>query len=362
MEDRSFLLIWSFKSKHMNPINTALCSYGMSGLVFHGPLLETHPGYKVTKILERTKHESKGLHPGSQLVRNFDDIVNDPSIELVVVNTPDHLHVDMATRAMEAGKHVVVEKPFTLKANEADQLIELAEKKGVILSVYHNRRWDGVYLTVKEVLASGKLGRLVDFEVHFDRFRNYIKQSWKDQANGTGTLYNLGSHLVDQALNLFGMPDRLFCDTRMLRDGALTDDSYDLWLHYPGFKCMLRSSYLVREPGPSFMIHGTEGSFLAWGSDPQERDLKAGLIPGSEGWGLDPDFSHARINTDFEGEHIEGDYPLLPGNYMEYYDNIYDAIRNKAPLIVTASQARDVIRVIEAGYESSRTGEVVKIG
>jgi len=345
----------------MNPINTALCSYGMSGLVFHGPLLEVHAEYKVSKILERTKHESKDKHPGSQLVRNFDSIIDDPAIELVVVNTPDHLHVDMATRAMEAGKHVVVEKPFTLLTSEADQLIETAEKHGVILSVYHNRRWDGVYRTVKEVLASGKLGRMVDFEVHFDRFRNYIKPSWKDQANGTGTLYNLGSHLVDQALTLFGMPDRLFCDTRMLRDGALTDDSYDLWLHYPNFKCMLRSSYLVREPGPSFMIHGTEGSFLAWGTDPQERDLKDGLIPGSEGWGLDPDFSHAKINTDYEGEHIEEDYPLLAGNYMEYYDNIYEAIRNNAPLEVTAQQARDVIRVIEAGYESSRTGEVVRL-
>ena len=345
----------------MNPINTALCSYGMSGLVFHGPLLEVHPGYKVSTILERNRHESKGKHPGSLLVRDFQAIIDDPEIELVVVNTPDHLHVDMASRALEAGKHVVVEKPFTLLTSEADQLIELAQKQNVILSVYHNRRWDGVYLTVKEVIASGKLGRLVDFEVHFDRFRNYVKESWKDQANGTGTLYNLGSHLVDQVLNLYGMPDRLFCDTRMLRDGALTDDSYDLLLHYPDFKCMLRSSYLVREPGPSFMLHGTEGSFLAWGTDPQERDLKAGLIPGSEGWGVDPSFSHAKINTDFDGEHLEGDYPLLPGNYLEYYDNIYEAIRNDAPLTVTARQARDVIRIIEAAYESSRTGEVVRL-
>ena len=345
----------------MNPIQTALCSYGMSGLVFHGPLLEAHTGFKVTKILERNRNDSEGKHPGSRLVRNFEAIIEDPSIELVVVNTPDHLHADMAKRAMDAGKHVVVEKPFTLKTAEADRLMELAEQKGLVLSVFHNRRWDGVYLTVKEVLHSRKLGRLVDFEVHFDRYRNYIKESWKDQSNGTGTLYNLGSHLVDQALSLFGLPDRLFCDTRMLRDGALTDDSYDLFMHYPGFKCLLRSSYLVREPGPSFMLHGTEGSFLAWGSDPQERDLKAGKIPGSKGWGADPAFSHARINTDFEGKHLEGDYPLLPGNYMEYYDNIYDAVRSGALLQVTAGQARDVIRVIEAAYQSSRTGEVVRL-
>jgi predicted dehydrogenase len=333
----------------------------MSGLVFHGPLLEAHPGFKIKKILERNRYDSKGKHPGAELVRDFQAIIDDPDLELVVVNTPDHLHTDMATRAMEAGKHVVVEKPFTLKTKDADQLMTLARQKDLILSVFHNRRWDGVYLTVQEVIRSGKLGRLVDFEVHFDRFRNYVKESWKDQANGTGTLYNLGSHLIDQALNLFGMPDRLFCDTRMLRDGALTDDSYDLLLHYPGFKCMLRSSYLVREPGPSFMLHGTEGSFLAWGSDPQERDLKEGIVPGTEGWGLDPDFSHARIHTDFQGEHIEGEYPMLAGNYLEYYDNIYDAIRQGSPLIVTPDQARNVIRIIEAAYESSRSAQVITL-
>ena len=345
----------------MKAIQTALSSYGMSGLVFHGPLLEAHPGFKISKILERNRNDSDGKHPGAELVRDYQAIIDDPDIELVVVNTPDHLHMDMATRAMEAGKHVVVEKPFTLKTSDADLLIDLATKKGVVLSVYHNRRWDGVYLTVQEVIRSGKLGRLVDFEVHFDRFRNYVKESWKDQANGTGTLYNLGSHLVDQALNLFGMPDRLFCDTRMLRDGALTDDSYDLLLHYPGFKCMLRSSYLVREPGPSFMVHGTEGSFLAWGTDPQERDLKAGIVPGTKGWGLDPSFSHARIHTDFEGEHLEGEYPLRAGNYMEYFDNVHDAIRKGSPLIVTPSQARDVIRIIEAAYESSRLAQVITL-
>jgi len=345
----------------MKQIQTALCSYGMSGLVFHGPLLEAHPGFKIKKILERNRYDSKGKHPGAELVRDFQSIIGDPDLELVVVNTPDHLHTDMATRAMEAGKHVVVEKPFTLKTTDADKLMTLARQKGLILSVFHNRRWDGVYLTVQEVIRSGKLGRLVDFEVHFDRFRNYVKESWKDQANGTGTLFNLGSHLIDQALNLFGMPDRLFCDTRMLRDGALTDDSYDLLLHYPGFKCMLRSSYLVREPGPSFMLHGTEGSFLAWGSDPQERDLKEGIVPGTEGWGLDPDFSHARIHTDFQGEHIEGEYPMLAGNYLEYYDNIYDAIRQGSPLIVTPDQARNVIRIIEAAYESSRSAQVITL-
>ncbi len=262
----------------MKEINAALCSYGMSGVIFHGPLLKAHPGFTITKILERSKNESEGKHPGATIVRSYNAILEDPKVELVVVNTPDHLHHEMAAKAIRAGKHVVVEKPFTLKTEHADELISLAKEMGVLLTVFQNRRWDGDFLSVKEIIQKGKLGRLVDFESHFDRYRTEIQESWKDRSTGTGTLYNLGSHLVDQALSLFGMPEHLYCDSRMLRDGALTDDSYDLSLHYPGFKCMVRSSYLVREPGPRFTLHGTTGSYLKWGVDPQEAEMKAGKI------------------------------------------------------------------------------------
>lgn len=343
----------------MHQINTALCSYGMSGVVFHGPLLEAHSAYKISKILERTRNESKGKHPGSEIVRDYKLILEDPDIELVVINTPDHLHFEMCAQAIEAGKHVVVEKPFTLKAADADILIDLARQKRIILSVFHNRRWDGGFLTVKQLIESGKLGRLVDFESHFDRFRTYIQESWKDRSNGTGTLYNLGSHLVDQALTLFGMPERLFCDSRMLRDGAKTDDSYDLFLHYPDFKCLLRSSYLVKEPGPRFILHGTNGSFLKWGVDHQEADLKAGLSPNSANWGEEPESMWGKINTTFQGEELLGTERTIPGNYLDYYDNIYEVIRNNQALQVSAEQARDVIRIIEAAYRSSREGQVV---
>ncbi len=345
----------------MHPINVALSSYGMSGVVFHGPLLERHTGFKISKILERNRKESSGKHPDATIVRDFNAILDDPSVELVIINTPDHLHLDMATRAMQAGKHVVVEKPFTLNSVDASALIETAGNHGVMLSVFQNRRWDGDFLTVMEVIKSGRLGRLVDFESHFDRYRNYIQDSWKDQSNGTGTLWNLGSHLVDQALQLFGMPERLFCDSRMLRDGAKTDDSYDLFLHYPGHKCLIRSSYLVREPGPRFILHGTEGSYLKWGVDPQEEDLKSGKLPDSALWGEDPESAWGTINTNYQGERMEGPFPTQPGNYMAYYDNIYDAIRNNRPLEVTAQQARDVIRIIEAAYQSSREGQVVPL-
>jgi predicted dehydrogenase len=343
----------------MHQINTALCSYGMSGVVFHGPLLEAHPGYKISKILERNRNDSKGKHPGSEIVRDYTHILEDPGIELVVINTPDPLHFEMCKRAIEAGKHVVVEKPFTLKAADADILIDLAKQKNITLSVFHNRRWDGDFLTIKQLIESGKLGRLVDFESHFDRFRNYIQESWKDQSNGTGTLFNLGSHLVDQALTLFGLPDRLFCDSRLLRDGAKTDDSYDLFLHYPKFKCLLRSSYLVKEPGPRFILHGSEGSFLKWGMDRQEADLAAGLLPNSSNWGEESESLWGTINTTFHGEELVGTLPTVPGNYLAYYENVYGAIRRNQALQVSAEQARDVIRIIEAAYQSSAEGQVV---
>jgi predicted dehydrogenase len=346
----------------MQPINVAISSYGMSGLVFHGPLLETHPGFRVLRVLERNRSESAGKHPDATIVRGYEAILNDPDVELVVVNTPDHLHYEMARRAILSGKHVVVEKPVTLQSDQARELDALAKENGIVISVFHNRRWDGDYLTVREVIHSKRVGRLVEFESHFDRYRKTIKPSWKDQSNGTGTLYNLGSHLIDQALMLFGSPGKLYCDVRKLRDGAITDDSFDLFLIYDQFKCLLRSSYLVREPGPRFTLHGTDGSFLVWGTDPQEEALKAGTIPGTQDWGSDPSSSRAKINTVVQQQEMVGDYQVLPGNYMAFYDNLLKAIRQGAPLEVTCTQAEEVIRIIEAAYQSGREKRVVNLG
>jgi scyllo-inositol 2-dehydrogenase (NADP+) len=347
-------------TNNLPPVRVAISSYGMSGIVFHGPLLKAHPGFRISKILERNRNDSEGRHPEAELVRNFEAILEDPEIELVVVNTPDHHHFEMATLALEAGKHVVVEKPVTLHSGDADRLTELAASRKRVLSVFQNRRWDGDFLTVREVIRTGRLGRLVSFESHFDRYRKEIKDSWKDQSNGTGTLYNLGAHLVDQALVLFGLPGRLFCDVRMLRDGAKTDDSFDLFLHYDDCKCLLRSSYLVREPGPRFILHGTEGSFTVWGTDPQEEALKNGKLPGSPGWGTDAETSWGTIHTTEGGQEVKGSVTLIAGNYMAYYDNVFHAIRGNESLEVTPGQAKSVIRVIEAAYRSGRDGRVIE--
>jgi len=346
----------------MKPITAALASYGMSGLVFHGPLLETHPGFEIKKVLERHKNDSKGRHPGSTLVRNYEKILNDPEIELIIVNTPDYLHHEMSIAALEAGKHIVVEKPFTLKSSEAEDIIAIAKKKKLMVSVFQNRRWDGDFLTVKNVIEKEMCGRLVSFESHFDRFRNYIQESWKEEASkGAGTLYNLGSHMIDQALQLFGMPEFIFSDVRALRTGSTVDDSFDIFMHYKNVKCLVRGSYLVKEGGPRYILHGTDGSFVKYGLDPQEQMLKEGKMPDSKNWGEESKEYWGLLNQDQSGEDHKQIIETIPGNYVLYYDSIYQHLRNGTSLSVTAESARDVIQIIESAYESGRSGKVIPI-
>jgi len=261
-------------------IKTALASFGMSGKVFHGPLLHVHDGFEISKILERNRSESNKRYPSSQIVRKYADIITDKNIELVIINTPDHIHYEMTKHALEAGKHVVVEKPFTLKYAEADELIKIAKKKKRLLSVFQNRRWDSDFLTVQKVIKNKLLGRLVEYEAHFDRYRTFIQDNWKEDASvGTGTLYNLGSHLIDQALVLFGFPQWVFADVRHARKDSKVDDAFDIRLGYPEVRVTLKASYLVREPGPKYILHGEQGSFHKYGMDIQEEELKKGRWP-----------------------------------------------------------------------------------
>jgi scyllo-inositol 2-dehydrogenase (NADP+) len=347
----------------MKTINAALASFGMSGEIFHAPLLSAHKGFNLISILERTKNRSHDRYPSANIVRSYEEILKNDKVDLVIVNTPDKFHYEMAMEAIKADKHVIVEKPFTLSVKEADELISLSRKTGKLLSVFQNRRWEGDFQTVKKIIDEGLLGRLVEYEAHFDRYRNYLqKGSWKEQVeSNTGSIYNLGSHLIDQVLFLFGLPEAVFADIRALRTGAEVDDSFTLLMRYPEIKVSLKVSYLVREPGPRFLLHGTDGSFLKWGIDPQEEAMKAGRQPGSPGWGEEPEEFWGILNTDLNGKHYRSKYETLPGNYLAYYDDIYDSITNHHEPSVTAEQGRDVIRVIEAAKKSSLSRSEVGI-
>ncbi|MBA7513148.1 scyllo-inositol 2-dehydrogenase (NADP(+)) IolW [subsurface metagenome] len=345
----------------MQKIGVGLASFGMSGQVFHAPLLYVNPGFEIISILERTRDLSRSRYPDAKIVRDFSDLLRDDRIELVVVNTPDRFHYEMAKEALEAGKHVVLEKPIVQDSKKGDELIALADGKNLLLSVFQNRRWDGDFLTIRKILDKGMLGRLVEYEAHFDRYRNFIQENtWKeDPGSGTGTLFNLGSHLIDQALVLFGKPEYVNADIRIQRTGGRVDDAFTLWLGYPDVKVTLKASYLVREPGPRYLIHGTEGSFLKHGIDPQEEALKQGALPGGPGWGMEPETEWGVLNTEIGAFH--GPYETLPGNYGAYYENIYQVLTGKGKPAVTSRQANLVIQVIEAAVESNQSGNRVKL-
>ncbi len=345
----------------VNKVRIALLSYGMSGEVFHGPLLQAHGGFEITRVWQRNL-EKPPRHPFPR-TGEYADILGDESIEVVVVNTPNETHFSYTREALNAGKHVIVEKPFTVTVAEADELIALAEKKKKILTVFQNRRWDADFLTVKKVLEAGLVGKLVECEIHYDRFRNYIEENtWKEvNRPGTGILYNLGSHLLDQAVVLFGLPRYLDARIGIQRPGGKVDDFFDIRMEYDGFYAILKSSYLVREEGPRFVLHGTEGSFLKFGIDPQEQALKEKKTPGGDHWGSESENWWGKLNTTIDGKHVEGPYETVPGNYLAFYNNFYDAVRAGKPLAVKPGEARDVIRLIEACYESSRTRGAVQI-
>jgi predicted dehydrogenase len=345
------------------PIVTAIASFGMSGVVYHGPSLKVLPQqFKISKILERSKNISAERYPEAKIVRSYDEILNDPEIELVIVNTPDYLHFDMAKQAIEAGKHIVVEKPFTKTSDDARKLIALAKKKGVIMTVYQNRRSDNGFLTVKKILEEKLLGRLVEYEAHYDRYRNFIQEgSWKEDGDErTGVLFNLGSHIVDQTLVLFGAPNAVTAHLNILRTGGRTTDNFDIRLHYEKFNAILHTSYLARELGPQYILHGTEGSFTKMGSDPQEEMLKTHHLPDESGWGEEPQSDWGTLNTSINGLHFQGKVETIAGNYTDFYVNLYEAIREDKELLVKPEEALTTIRILEACLESNRLKKTVE--
>ena len=336
-------------------IKTAIASFGMSGLVFHGPALKVNQGFEVMNILERSKNISQKLFPEAKIVRDFNDILENSEVELVVVNTPDKFHYEMAKQALLSGKHVVVEKPMTLDSTQATELVNLARERNQVLTVYQNRRWDGDFRTVQKVLAENKLGRLIEFESHYDRYRNFITpDTWKEEGDEfAGVLYNLGSHMIDQAYVLFGTPKSVTAHLKIVRTGGIVTDYYDIRLEYENFSAILKCSYLVKKPGPRYILHGELGSFYKSGIDPQEELLKAGNLPEGENWGTEPAVEWGRLFYEKDGKDFEERVETIPGNYNIFYDNLFNAIRNGAELFVKPEEAVEVLKILEACLKSN---------
>jgi predicted dehydrogenase len=337
-----------------DPLNVGLIGFGMAGQVFHAPLIHANPNLRLTHIVQRRGNLSQQRYPNARVVQDVDALLADASVDLVVVATPNASHFDLTSRALKAGKHVVVDKPFTITSADADKLIALAKEANRVLSVFQNRRWDGDFLTVCQILDQKLLGRVVEFESRFDRFRPALKAgAWREEAlAGSGVLFDLGSHLIDQAVVLFGPPAAIFADLRQQRDGAVIDDNFEIHLEYPGLKANLKAGSLVCEPSPRLVVYGTEGSYIKFGLDPQEEALKQGGSPVQPNWGseLEPSWG---THTQCNGTMVRKKYPTLAGSYTTYYSNVCRAIRGEEELAVKPEQAREVIHLIELAQQSA---------
>jgi predicted dehydrogenase len=346
----------------MKPIKTALCSFGMSGRLFHAPFVETLPQFELYAVWERSKKTASEKYPSIISYDDYDKLLADDTIELVIVNTPNATHFEFAKKALLAGKHVIVEKPFTVHSDQAKELQTLAEEQNRKLAVYHNRRFDSDFKTVKKVIDDGYLGKIVEAEIHFDRYKQELspKSHKETPGDGTGALYDLGSHLIDQALTLFGLPGAVFADIRIIREISKVDDYFEVLLYYPELRVRLKSSYLVREPLAAYSLHGTLGSFVKSRGDVQEANLDKKILPNTDDWGIEPATEKGLLHTEKNGTVIRDYIDTLQGNYNDYFKQVYEAIRFDKPVPVSAEDGMNVIRVIEAAYESSEAKKVVK--
>lgn len=330
-------------------IDVGLVGFGLAGTVFHAPVIRAVEGLRLTTVVRRSG-AADPRYPDVAVVRSVDELLARP-IDLVVIATPNPSHHPIARQCLLAGRHVVVDKPFTTTVAEAEDLVRLAAAQRRILSVYQNRRYTGDFATVQQVLADGALGRVAIYEAHFDRFRPEPKPAaWREQPQpGAGVWFDLGPHLVDQALLLFGVPQAIGADIRRERGGAAVDDAFDVTLHYPHARALLRASLLVSAPGPTWAVHGTSGSFIKYGLDPQEAALRSGRTPGEPDWDAEPPERYGTLTTP-EGTRT---VPTLRSSFTRYYENLRDAIAGKTQPAVTPEQALDVMRALTLAVASS---------
>lgn len=343
----------------MEQVAVGLVGYGLAGSVFHAPLIQAESRLRLKAVATSRVAQVAAELPGVAAVPSIDALLADPEIGLIVVASPNATHFPLAAAALDADRHVVVDKPFANSAAEADRLIERASLRGRLLSVFQNRRWDGDFLTVRQCLTEGRLGRVYHYESHFDRFRPQIKAGWREQPTpGSGILYDLGAHLIDQTLALFGLPEAVTAQIDQQRPEAHTVDYFHLVLQYGPMRAVLHSSTLFCDPPPRFSVHGDAGSFQKYGLDPQEGQLKAGLGPGQPGWGADAAEAHGVLTT------VEGGrsrLATLPGSYQSYYAGIAAAILDDAPLPVDPTASRDGLTIIEAARRSALERRTVAV-
>lgn len=334
-------------------LRVGLIGYGYASKTFHAPLISGTPGMALVAVSSSDESKVKADWPGVKVVSEPKHLFNDADIDLIVIPTPNDTHFPLAKAALEAGKHVVVDKPFTVTLSQARELDALAKSLGKLLSVFHNRRWDSDFLTVRALIAEGALGEVAYFESHFDRYRPQVRNRWREMAGpGSGIWYDLGPHLLDQAVSLFGLPVSITVDLAQLRPGAQTTDYFHAVLAYPQRRVVLHGTLLAAAETARYIVHGSRASYVKYGLDPQEERLKNGERPPLEDWGYD---MRDGVLTRVDGEERQEETWLtIPGNYPAYYAAIRDALTGHGENPVPASQAIQIMELIELGMESAR--------
>lgn len=324
------------RSKHhtMKKINVAIVGFGLSGRYLQAPFFEANDDFNLKTIM--TRQDVQAVFPQVQQTAHLSAILSDATIDLVGISSPNETHFDYTRQALLAGKHVLVEKPFTATVAEAEALIALAKKQGKHLFVFQNRRFDSDFLTLKKVLESGQLGELLRFEAYFNRFKPILNvKKWKEVAHpANGILYDLGAHLIDQCVALFGAPQTVWGQTYTQRNNSAIDDAFDLQLDYGRLKVCLTASLLVRDPTPRYVLRGSDGAFVKYGIDVQEDQLKAGLGPDNPDFGREPDAHSGVLYTENEGYSVQEIIETEQGNWRLLFQNIADVLlHDAAPLI-----------------------------
>lgn len=343
-------------------VNTAIIGYGKSAKQFHVPLLKSNPGFKVTTVLQRSNNDALNEFKNINIVRNLKDLLKDDAIDLVIITTPNHLHFDQAFDCLSADKHVVVEKPFTITTDQAEKLIRVARERERVLTVFQNRRWDGDYLTLRKLMEEGRVGSILEFESNYNRFRRLKKEEvWKEtDLDGSGILYDLAPHLIDQALQLFGMPELVFADIRHQRSGK-ADDWFTIDLFYTNHKVTLKAGMLVSDPTPRFILRGDQGAFVKYGMDVQEEQLASGMLPHQKGWGVEPESDYGILYKIVDGIRKEERIKTIAGNYADFYTELLDAIFNKKDPPVDPESAKNTIKIIERAIQSNQEKRALKL-
>jgi scyllo-inositol 2-dehydrogenase (NADP+) len=346
----------------LSNIRCGLIGYGYAGRVFHAPLVRVTAGLRLSAVASSRPERVMREQPGVRVSSDATELCRDPELDLVIVAAPNANHFALAGCALAAGKHVVVDKPLTVRTEDAEELIALARRQGVVLSVFHNRRWDGDFLTVRELLERGLLGELVSYEAHYDRFRPAPQDRWREAPGpGAGLLFDLGPHLIDQALLLLGWPRAVTAQLHRQRDGAKTDDAFSLVLHHERFAVRLAGSVVARIPRPRFVLHGTRGSFIKSGVDPQEDALRAGAAPTGSSWGREERDRWGQLDTEVAGLRVIGQVETIAGCYQRYYEQLHAAVTGQAEVPVAAEAGLHTVRIIAAAQRSHETGRTVPL-